>query len=64
METSPTKISDILNIFYVDKIRKIREQFQGNKDDPLQVLRKSIDKWDNKPTRKLKLREVTWDELN
>ena len=42
LETSPSKMADIQNQYYVDKVRTIRRSFQGQNGDPLEVLRQRL----------------------
>jgi hypothetical protein len=38
LETSPKKIADIQNKYYIEKVRTIRENLQGQNKDPLELL--------------------------
>ena len=39
LETSPSKLANIQNKYYIDKVKKIRSDLQGQHQDPLQILR-------------------------
>ena len=42
IETSPAKMADIQNQYYIDKVRTIRRNFRGQDRDPLRILRKRL----------------------
>ena len=44
LETSPSRLADIQNKFYIEKVQKIRRDLQGQHQDPLQVLRNRLAK--------------------
>ena len=43
LETSPSKIADIQNKYYINKVHTIRGSLQNRDKDPLEVLRKVLD---------------------
>ena len=42
METSPRKMADIQNSYYIDKVKTIRESMQNQDRDPLAVLKRTL----------------------
>ena len=42
LETSPRKIADIQNKYYIDKVQTIRRNLQGQNKDPLELLRQRL----------------------
>ena len=42
METSPSKMADIQNSYYIDKVKTIRRDMQDQDRDPLEVLKKRL----------------------
>ena len=42
IETSPSRLADIQNKYYIEKVRTIRRGLQGQDRDPLQVLRNTL----------------------
>ena len=42
LETSPRKIADIQNRYYIDKVHTIRSSMQGHNRDPLELLRQRL----------------------
>ena len=40
--TSPSKIADIQNEFYINKVRKIRQELPHSNTDPLEILRQRL----------------------
>ena len=44
LETSPSRLADIQNKYYIEKVQKIRRDLQGQHQDPLQVLRNRLAK--------------------
>jgi hypothetical protein len=64
MITSPRKMCEIMNKYYVEKIRKIRQQFGEEDGDPLEVLRGAMSRWDGRPGEedKFKLRIITKED--
>ena len=43
IETSPSKMAEIQNKYYIEKVKTIRRSMQGQVRDPLDVLRKVLD---------------------
>ena len=43
LETSPLKMADIQNRFYIDKVHTIRNNLQGHRTDPLEILKKKLE---------------------
>ena len=43
LETSPRKIADIQNKYYIDKVQTIRRNLQGQNKDPLELLRQRLE---------------------
>ena len=42
LETSPSKMAEIQNRYYIDKVKTIRRSLQGHNRDPLDVLRRIL----------------------
>ena len=42
LETSPRKMADIQNRYYIDKVKTIRRSMQDQDRDPLAVLRRTL----------------------
>lgn len=47
--TSPIKIANIINKYYIEKVQQIRNGFIGNIGDPLMILKKNYAKMEVSP---------------
>ena len=47
----PREVAEVMSEFFVNKVRKIKSSLPLNNLDPLTLLRKSMDKWENKHLR-------------
>ena len=50
MIRSPAAITDIQMCHYIDKIRHLELQLPASRQDPLQILRSALQRWDNTAT--------------
>ena len=42
METSPSRMAELQNEFYINKVKSIRQNMPAQKKDPLDTLRKRM----------------------